>query len=204
MYFSEGNLDPLVAYKFYKSKLNADVPCLWQRPKTGLINYSDETWFEPRIVGRDMLHRFMKINLENCVLLDGEYTNHSIRATVKEYSVQCPDNKRKELFDSLSNALLPSSTVAAPSTSTSNDLPSDLVDVKISLPSFNLEPIDFETIDDRALAKIVEDIEHEMENIDPNPDKNNTKKTEDAATKKIWSRMVNMQLGTLVLHGPAF
>ena len=67
------------------------------------------------------------------VKLEGDYMNHSIRSTVismldkdgfeahhimalsshksestiKEYAVKCPDSKRKAMFNSLSNALVP-------------------------------------------------------------------------------------------------
>ena len=34
------------------------------------------------VVGRDMCDRFMKLSLTKSLKLDGDYTNHSIRATV--------------------------------------------------------------------------------------------------------------------------
>ena len=75
----------------------------------------------------------MKLSLAKSVKLDSEYTNHSIRSTVistldnagfearhimqlsshrsessiKEYSTKCPENKRKEMFDSLTEAMVP-------------------------------------------------------------------------------------------------
>ena len=78
------------------------------------------------------LNRYTKF-LQKNVKLDGDYTNHSIRSTVitmldsngfearhiislsshknestiKNYAVKCPENKQKEMFDSLSNAMLP-------------------------------------------------------------------------------------------------
>ena len=75
----------------------------------------------------------MKLSLSKSVCLDGSYTNHSIRSmvittldtagfegrhiiqlsshknesTIKEYLMHCPENKRKEMYESLGNALLP-------------------------------------------------------------------------------------------------
>ena len=115
------------------------------------------------------------------------YTNHSIRATVittldtdgfearhimklsshkkeftiKEYAVHCPDPKRKEMFDSLSSALMPSTKKPKTSTcttSTNNDdqIPNDMKDVLVNLPNFDIEPLnDFDTIDDSVLANLI-------------------------------------------------
>ena len=120
-------------FKLYTSKLNKNCDDLWQKPRQGLINYINENWYENRIVGKDLLDRFMKINLGKSIALQGNYTNHSIRATVistldgdgfkarhiialsshkseqtiKEYSTKCPELKRKQMFSSLSNAMLP-------------------------------------------------------------------------------------------------
>ena len=69
--------------KLYTSKLVKDFPPLWQRPCTGHVNYTDEEWFLPKDVGKDMMERFMKLSLAKSVLLDGSntYINHSIHAT---------------------------------------------------------------------------------------------------------------------------
>ena len=69
-------------FKLYISKLNPESDFLWQRPRQGRVNYINSEWFERRPVGKDMLERFMKINLSTNVELDGQYTNHSIRSTV--------------------------------------------------------------------------------------------------------------------------
>ena len=129
------SLCPVKTWKLYTSKLSPKLNSLWQRPKQGYIHYVDEEWYDPRPVGKDMLERFMKLSLAKSVQLDGEYTNHSIRATVintldtagfearhiikltshknestvKEYATKCPENKRKEMFQSLSDAMLPKS-----------------------------------------------------------------------------------------------
>ena len=129
-------MDPINAYKLYISKLNPDIPALWQKPMTSpFLHYTDETWYERRVVGRDMLERFMKLSLSKSVNLQGEYTNHSIRATVisnldkagfearhimalsshknestlKEYTVNCPESKMRDMFNTLSHAMQPKS-----------------------------------------------------------------------------------------------
>ena len=120
-------------FKLYLSKLNAKSDNLWQRPRQGRINYVDGGWYEGRPVRKDVLECFMKINLSESVQLSTACTNHSIRATVinnldragfeachiiqlsthksestiKEYAPKCSDSKKKEMFDSLSNAMLP-------------------------------------------------------------------------------------------------
>ena len=165
------------------------------------LHYTDEVWFEHRQVGSDMLERFMKINLCKSVKLDGGsvYTNHSIRATVismldcqgfkachiialsshksestvKQYSVQCPNTKRKEMFESLSNAIAPKSKKSKQKDQQNTDLPPDLVDVKLNLQNFQLQPLDgYKTIDDATLNAIMNDLENDQQN------KENNKQTE--------------------------
>ena len=138
--------------------------------------------------------------LQKNVKLDGDYTNHSIRATVitnldrdgfegrhiiqlsshksentiKEYSVRCPEIKRKQMFDSLSNAItpkrakVPSFTVSKPPQSPTEcdktpensgqqeAIVPQVSDVKKNLPSFDLFPIeDMATIDDNVLSDLL-------------------------------------------------
>ena len=76
------NSCPVQLFKLYLSKLSSESDRLWQRPRTGLIGYCDVEWFEKRVVGHDMLERFMKLSLSKNVKLEGSYMNHSIRATV--------------------------------------------------------------------------------------------------------------------------
>ena len=126
--------------------------------------------------------KFMSTDLH----LDTQYTNHSIRATVistldrdgfearhimklsshkseatiKEYSVDCPDNKRKEMFDSLSNALVKKTcTVSKPSDTDSQQSNEPTIsDVVQNLPNFALQPLDmYDTIDDSILANLIYD-----------------------------------------------
>ena len=101
--------------------------------KAGQVFYIDSEWYEPKVVSHDKCERFMKLSLAKSVTLDGDYMNHSIRSTVistldhdsfearhiiqlsshkskstvKEYSTRYPDNKRKEMFQSLTNAMTP-------------------------------------------------------------------------------------------------
>ena len=153
-----------------------------------------------------MCNWFVKLSLCKSVHLDSEYTNYSIRSTVistldkegiearhiiklsshksestiKEYSTKCPENKRKEMFDSLTNATQPktkkinnspkvvSSTVTKPT----SDL--QVTGVNLNLPNFQLEERDgFDTIDDNLLTKIM--TEHDKENLGGNSNKNNNK-----------------------------
>ena len=50
---------PVSTFKFYMSKLNPAVNFLWQKAKSGKLHYTDEVWYEPRIVGKDPLEWFM-------------------------------------------------------------------------------------------------------------------------------------------------
>ena len=196
------SLCPFKTWKLYTSKLSPKSNSLWQRPKQGYIHYIDEEWYDPRPVGKDMLERFMKLSLAKSVKLDGKYTNHSICATVintldmagfeahhiiklmfhknestvKEYATKCPENKRKEMFQSLSDAMLPKSKKSKPpnatnATASCSTEPNTvtLADVQNDLPNFTLQPIDeIETIDDSLLTNLIYDIPNETENNDPN------------------------------------
>ena len=197
---------PVMTFNLYLSKLDKTMDLLWQRPKQGRVHYTDETWYEPRRVGEDLLNRFMKF-LQISVKLEGTYTNHSIRATVistldyagfearhimtlsshknestiKEYSVKCPENKQKEMFSSLTNAMQPRfkkikpkstapATVSIPDNDAKTDVKTDgnkenslqevpnIKDIKDNLPNFQLQPMeDFETIDDNILRDLLND-----------------------------------------------
>ena len=109
---------PVQLFELYVSKLDDRISSLWQKAKKK-VNYSDSTWYEGNVVGRDQLERFMKLVLSKHVTLDGDYTNHSIHstviktldeagyearhimelsshkreATIKEYATKCPENK---------------------------------------------------------------------------------------------------------------
>ena len=174
---TEHLLCPVKTYKLYTSKLNKNVPFLWQRAKSGGVFYNDKVWYEPRVVGQDPLNRFMKFLMKDVKLSSQEYTNHSIRATcittldragfearhimklsshknessIKEYATECPDDKKKEMFASLSHAIAPKNLQA--------DLPKDLHTPEnlVQLPKdMQLEPIDdWDTIDDELLSNLI-------------------------------------------------
>ena len=175
-------------WKLYTSKLSNKINNLWQKPRSGKIFYDDPEWYEGRVVGKDPLERFMKF-LSADLKLSNNYTNHSIHATVittldengfearhimklsshkneatiKEYAVKCPDSKKHELCESLSNAILPKKQKASMPTCTVSVNPDTNMtanDVIASLPTFNLEVMDnFETIDDAELLKILHETE---------------------------------------------
>ena len=64
------------------SKLPDTTNDLWMKPRVGNVNNSDQFWFEPHKVRRDTLERFMKLSICKNIKLNGNYTNHSIHATV--------------------------------------------------------------------------------------------------------------------------
>ena len=188
----------VLLFKLYKSKLNPGITSLWQKSRSK-VNYSDGDWYEPRVVGRDQLERYMKINLTKNVKLDGDYTNHSIRATVistldnagyearhimaisshkseatiKEYATKCPENKRKDMFQTLSSALTPKAKkpkiTATVTSDTDSKTDSKLDNIDINFPTFQLEEMDqFDTLDDAILQDLLSDMPYETENINPN------------------------------------
>ena len=140
-----------------------------------------------------MLERFMKLSICKDVKLSRDYTNYSIRATVitkldeagfearhiitlsshksestiKQYSTKCPENKKREMFDSLSNAIQPAKKKREVAEIVSNPTETqglDIIDVKQNLPNFNIEPIDeFDTIDDWVLANLLYDIPNDTD-----------------------------------------
>ena len=184
----ETTLCPIQVWKLYTSKLSNKINNLWQKPRSGKVFYDDKEWFEGRVVGKDPLERFMKFLSEE-LKLSINYTNHSIRATVittldqngfearhimklsshkneatiKEYAVKCPDTKKREMCDSLSNAIKPKKSKITSATCTVSVNPEhDMTpnDIVASLPTFNLEVMDnFDTIDDAELVKILYETE---------------------------------------------
>ena len=178
----------------------------------------------------------MKINLCENVKLSREYTNHSIRATVinnldaagfearhiiqlsshksestiKEYAPKCPDAKKKEMFESLSNAMLPkrahnattnkqtkptSTAVSAPNTC---DTTPDIQDVKQNLPTFNLDPIDDSTIDDTLLQELLTNIPQNFDNT--NNSNNNSAIATPKSNVQVPVTQNNHQFNTQVIN----
>ena len=104
---------------------------LWQRLKKN-VNFSDNCWYDDQVVGRDPLNDLMK-TLSINAKLSKIYTNHSIRATtitkldecgfearhiqavsghksentVRCYSKNCPDVKKRQMSTALSGAIPP-------------------------------------------------------------------------------------------------
>ena len=139
----------------------------------------------------------MKLSISKNVKLDREYTNHSICATiittldnagfeachiiqlsshksestVKEYAKKCSDTKRKEMFQSLSDAMdVPAKKVKTSAPPVIPPQPS-VQDIKDNLPNFNIEPMeDFDTIDDSILQEIMQNFEdnQQIQPIDQN------------------------------------
>ena len=176
-------LCPIQIWKLYTSKLNPKINSLWQNPRSGKIFYDDKEWYEAHVVGKDAMERFMKF-LPDDLNLSIPYTNHSIRttvtldgdgfkarhimklssykneATIKEYSVKCPDSKKREMCDSLSNAILPKHIKKASPTCTVSVNPDtntiDINDVTQNLPIFDLELMEnFDTMDDAELVNLI-------------------------------------------------
>ena len=185
------NSCPVEIFRLYTSKLHPDCNSFWQKPRSIKLHYNDPVWFEARIVGRDLFERFMKLSIAKNVQLDGDYTNHSIRstvittlddagfegchiiqlsshkseATIKNYSRKCPENKRKEMFESLSDAMIPQSKKQKVKPSATVSVPPDVKELKENLPNMNIEEIDdFDTIDDSVLADLMLDFPTENQN----------------------------------------
>ena len=173
------------------SKLPKNVDDLWLKPKNVLLHYTNEEWYEPRQVGRDNLDHFMKLSICKNVTLDGDYTNHSICATVietldkagfeahhiikltshksestvKEYACKCSESKRKEMFKSLTEAMetTPKRQRTLPTATVTK--PQDSThDVKNNIPNFELQELDdFDTIDDNALQELMIEFENKSD-----------------------------------------
>ena len=224
IYHTDQGSCPVQLFKLYLEKLNKSSNALWQKPKQGTVFYIEEEWYQNRAVGRDMCERFMKLSLAKSVKLDGEYTNHSIRATVistldnagfearhiiqlsshksestiKEYSTKCPENKRKEMFNSLTEAMTPKSKT--PKLSKAKE-PAEMsvIDVKQNLPNFELQEIDdFETIDDTLLAQILDD--HDKQNTKNSENSNNNNNQVAAGSSNTHQIQQNSQFNTQVFN----
>ena len=131
-------------FELYLSKLNAQCPYLWQKPRSGQLNFIDAVWYEGRQVGHNPLETFMRTLSESANLNYKNYTNHSIHSTciskldsegfevrhitaltshksestIKEYSVKCPEKKCKEMFEALTLPMLNPKEIKTTSTVT--------------------------------------------------------------------------------------
>ena len=217
------SLDGVTAFRLYKSKLNPDSNHLWQKSRRGLLHYTDEIWYEKNRVGHDPLERFMPF-LSDKAMLSKRYTNHSVRATcistldeagvearhimklsshknestIKEYATECPENKRKEMFVHLSNAIKPpkrpksAATGVNPNNST-GEVKTEVMEKDSDNPTFDLgnvelqplnSDLNFDTIDENLLLKIMNDIEDKENNEKPNKQTNKHKRTNKTNKRK--------------------
>ena len=193
----ESRSNPVDLFSLYLSKLDPNCNFLWQKASTkGHLHYTDNQWYQGHRLGHNPLDTFMK-TLSEEANLDGktDYTNHSIRATcirnldrsgfearhitaisghksentVKEYSVKCPESKKKQMFNALANHMdthavkhEPTSTITSPQNNDSLALalPITAPNYPISLPQFNLFEMDNE--DDQLFYKILTETEEEL------------------------------------------
>ena len=73
-----GERCPVSTFLLYVSKLNPDLPALFQRPR--LSNYDSGRWYDAQVVGVNSLASMMK-SMSVDAGLSQIYTNHCIRAT---------------------------------------------------------------------------------------------------------------------------
>ena len=181
----------------YTSKLHPDCDYLWQKPRRGRVNYTDPVWFECSRVGHNPLETFMKKLCEEANLIHKDYTNHSIRATcisrldrmgfearhitalsshksestIKEYSVKCPEVKKRQMFNALAAPITKKPKIEAQSSATyatesaitpvsTNPVPEP------NLPDLNkmgaLELLNMDENEDKLLINAINQIEKEM------------------------------------------
>ena len=194
---------PVATYQLYTSKLDPRSEYIWQKPKQD-VNYSDPVWYEPRRVGHNPLETFMKTLSKEANLSSNRYTNHSIRSTcitrldnngfearhitaisshksestIREYSVKCPENKRKEMFDALEqdikqpkipklkhNVPIPDQNAQA-MTSNNNTL-NVTIPTASDVPNFsNIDLLEMDNTDDQLLVDILTQTEKTLNNND--------------------------------------
>ena len=121
---------PVKAFELYLSKLNPNLPYLWQRPKPKEnFKETDEVWYRNAPVGKNTLGTLMK-RISEDLELSQTYTNHCIRTTavslldecnfearhimrvsghksessIRSYSRRLSETKQKQISDSLASA----------------------------------------------------------------------------------------------------
>ena len=191
---------PVTLFEFNLSKLSKECDKLFQQPRDK-IHYTDNEWFQPRGVGHNTIETFMKTLAKDAKLERNDYTNHSIRstvisnldrngfegrhiqavsghkseATIKECSVKCPENKKREMCDALADSIIPkkitrptpTSTIVNPSNSGVSETPTFTLNFNNTDPDINtlktenFDLIDFtSTEDDDILIKYLDENEH--------------------------------------------
>ena len=71
---------PVQNLKYYLSKLNPLCDCVWQKPRQGNVQDSDQVWYENVPIGKNTLELMMK-KISEAAGCSKLYTNHSLRAT---------------------------------------------------------------------------------------------------------------------------
>ena len=69
---------PIRVYELYRSLLNEDINCLWQRPNKDYMKTGN--WYHKRIIGVHTLAGFLK-NMCKAAGIETHYTNHCTRVT---------------------------------------------------------------------------------------------------------------------------
>ena len=192
MYLTSGSpIDPVSVFEFYVKKLNKKNDWLWQKPKRQIRGEEDE-WYGNVPIGKHPLEGFMK-QLSKDAGLSTSYTNHCIRATVitnldnagfearhikaisghksdetiESYAVHCPDAKKREMSDALSEKMKPKKKklVATPtSTVTKNPEPDEP-----TMINFN-DIVDFVPIENNADDFDIGNIIQEVQEIESHPE----------------------------------
>ena len=99
-----------------------------------------------------------------------QLSSHKSESTIKEYAVKCPENKRKEMFDSLSTAMKPKvkKPKKNPPKATTQRQPL-AKDINNTLPNFDLQQVDdMDTLDDDLLKELLSDFPEDQANSDKN------------------------------------
>ena len=136
MKFPNSSLCPLQSFLKYKSKLNLDIPELWQIPLDS-FNPSANIWYYKAPLRKNTLSKMMP-KISSAASLSKIYTNHSIRATcitllddagiearhimrisdhrnessIRSYTCRLNDNKKREISQTLNAAVASTSTMA--------------------------------------------------------------------------------------------
>ena len=143
------------------------------------MSFFAPVWYDKQRLGDDTISKFMR-NLSTNAGLSKKYTNHCIRKTcivtldksgfearhiialtshkseaiVKEYSENCLEEKREDMFDALSKQLVPNAN-------TKFDVRSDYQNTdRVTTPTFALETFDTDPNEDAILEKFLQNTSH--------------------------------------------
>ena len=192
------------------------------------MNYIDENWFQGRRVGHNTLETFMKKLCEEANLNSKIYTNDSIRstcisnldengfearhitaltshkseATIREYSVKCPDSKKREMFNALAKPIqtkkfktehtVTSETAIALKDTSNQMTPNFSLDLQLESPQLpelqNCDLLEMDPIEDNLLVEILTQTEKALQH-----DKT---VTNDQTTAPVSHAVTNVQQNT--------